>query len=168
VFAVKRKKCVVVIKFTGLPVVEIMTLCAVGYTVDIKLLVMVVGMAFRTFSVQHGKPLRGHSVGQGFKMTGPATLFAVFALQFITGLGMVEIYCRPLIYVVTFFTIPFREIFLIHERAVDVIVASGTGIAFVAEIPLVSFLMAYKTRCCQMRSLQFETGFVMLFNTECK
>ena len=49
-FSVKREAGVVVVKFAGFPVVEIMTFHAIGFAVDVKLFEMFIGVAFRAIA----------------------------------------------------------------------------------------------------------------------
>jgi hypothetical protein len=97
-------------------------------------------------------------------MAGSAGLREMGAFQLKIGYRMVEINFTPVVTCMAAFTTFFLVKFFIQESFMDILMTIHTCHTDLPETPLVLFLVAGETRCCQVCSLQLKSGLVMPLN----
>ncbi len=167
-FAVKWESCVAVVKLSGFPVGVVMTFQAIGFTVNFKLFVMFIFVAFRAVACQYAEALHPLTVFQCFEMAVAAAFVPVPARQLETGCLVVELNFCPFVHIVAVSATGFSIILFIDVGLVNIIMTVSTFTAGNFEIPFFFFSMADKTRCGHVRTFQLKACAVVLPDAERK
>jgi hypothetical protein len=145
-----------------------MAVFAVGYTVLLKLPMMIINMAAGTTDRYSRKFLLHHSAVVGPEVTGSAFLAFMCSCQTVVCLRMIKRNLRPPVLIMAEPAICHRIIFCLDKTFVEVRVAVRTACTDLPETPLFLFLMAFEARGCGMGSPQGKGAGVMLRHCICE
>jgi hypothetical protein len=137
----------------GFELIIVVTLSTIGFSIDVELTGMLVGMATGTIHRHSGKLLCEFTIRNRFEMTIPASFFAVCTDEFEVGFIMVEINQIPTVFVVAVFASRLRIVFLADGWFVNISMAIDATKSDFPETPFCLLFVTGKTWCCKMGSL---------------